>query len=62
MAEYDKEICLGHLYWNVGSLHIYDEDFKFLSDKTEIADEIKYTLSIVNNRLDKKFNKNIKLK
>lgn len=62
IGEYDKEIRPGHLYWNVGSLHIYEEDFKFLSDKTEIANEIKYTLSIVNNRLDKNFNKNIKLK
>ena len=44
--ELDKDIMPGHFYWNVGSLHIYEEDFIYLSDKTEIADEIKYNLSI----------------
>jgi hypothetical protein len=59
ISELDKDIRPGFLYWNVGSLHLYEEDFKFLSDKTKIADEIKYTLSIC-NKLGKKVNKNIK--
>lgn len=35
--ELNHEINLGTMYWNVGSLHIYEEDFKFLSDDTKIA-------------------------
>ena len=48
ISELDKDIRPGFLYWNVGSLHLYEEDFKFLSDKTKIAEEIKYTLNIYN--------------
>jgi thymidylate synthase len=48
ISEVDKEILPGHLYWNVGSLHLYEEDFKFLSDKTEIADELIYSEKICN--------------
>lgn len=33
----NKEIHLGNMYWNAGSLHIYEEDFDFLSDDTDIA-------------------------
>lgn len=55
ISEFDDDIHPGHLYWNVGSLHLYEEDFKFLSDKTKIADEIKYTLSI-SSRLGKNLN------
>ena len=40
ISELDKDIKPGHLYWNVGSLHIYEEDFKYLSDETEIAKEL----------------------
>ena len=40
ISEVDKDISPGYMYWNVGSLHIYEEDFKFLSDKTEIAEDI----------------------
>ena len=28
----DKDIRPGYMYWNAGSLHMYEEDFKFLSD------------------------------
>ena len=28
--ELDKDIKPGFLYWNVGSLHLYEEDFKYL--------------------------------
>jgi thymidylate synthase len=37
ISEYDKDISPGYLYWNAGSLHLYEEDFKFLSDDTDIA-------------------------
>lgn len=37
ISELDKEILPGYMYWNAGSLHIYEEDFKYLSDETEIA-------------------------
>lgn len=37
ITELDKEIRPGYIYWNVGSLHIYEEDFKYLSDNTKIA-------------------------
>ena len=40
ISELDKNIKPGYLYWNVGSLHIYEEDFKYLSDETEIAKEL----------------------
>jgi thymidylate synthase len=30
ISELDKDIRPGYLYWNVGSLHIYEEDFKYL--------------------------------
>lgn len=40
ISELDKDIKPGYLYWNVGSLHIYEEDFKYLSDETEIAKEL----------------------
>ena len=40
ITELDKEILPGHLYWNAGSLHIYEEDFKYLSDKTSIAEKL----------------------
>ncbi len=43
ISELDKDIRPGYLYWNVGSLHIYEEDFKYLSDNTDIAREIIYT-------------------
>jgi hypothetical protein len=46
ISELDDNICPGHIYWNVGSLHLYEEDFKFLSDKTKIANEIKYLLNV----------------
>ncbi len=26
----DPDITLGHMYWNAGSLHLYEEDFKWL--------------------------------
>ena len=55
ISELDNDIRPGHIYWNVGSLHLYEEDFKFLSDKTKIADELKYLLS-VSSRLGKKLN------
>ena len=41
ITEVDKDILPGHLYWNVGSLHIYEEDFRFLSDDTKIAQEMR---------------------
>ena len=37
ISELDKDIRPGYIYWNVGSLHIYEEDFKYLSDNTKIA-------------------------
>ena len=37
ISELDKDIRPGYIYWNVGSLHIYEEDFKYLSDDTKIA-------------------------
>lgn len=40
ISELDKDIKPGYLYWNAGSLHIYEEDFKYLSDETEIAKEL----------------------
>ena len=40
ISELDKDIHPGYLYWNVGSLHIYEEDFKYLSDETKIAKKI----------------------
>jgi len=40
ISELDKDILPGFLYWNVGSLHIYEEDFKYLSDDTKIAQKI----------------------
>ena len=40
ISELDKDIRPGFLYWNVGSLHIYEEDFKYLSDDTKIAQKI----------------------
>lgn len=40
ISELDKDIKPGILYWNVGSLHLYEEDFKYLSDNTEIAKEL----------------------
>ena len=40
ISELDKDIKPGYLYWNVGSLHIYEEDFKYLSDDTKIAQKI----------------------
>lgn len=43
ISELDKDIRPGFLYWNVGSLHIYEEDFKYLSDDTDIAKEIIYS-------------------
>jgi hypothetical protein len=55
ISELDDDIHPGHIYWNAGSLHLYEEDFKFLSDKTEIADELKYLLS-VSSRLGKNLN------
>lgn len=55
ISELDDNICPGHIYWNVGSLHLYEEDFKFLSDKTKIANEIKYLLNV-----SRKLGKNIK--
>ena len=48
ISELDNDIRPGYLYWNAASLHLYEEDFKFLSDNTKIADEIKYALSIFN--------------
>lgn len=39
ISELDKDIRPGYIYWNVGSLHIYEEDFKYLSDETKIAKE-----------------------
>ena len=56
ISELDNEISPGYMYWTVGSLHIYEEDFKFLSDKTEIADEIKFSLNLIENNLFKKIN------
>lgn len=41
ITELDKDILPGHLYWNVGSLHIYEEDFRFLSDDTKIAQDMR---------------------
>ena len=32
-----EKIEFGTMYWNVDSLHIYEEDFKYLSDDTDIA-------------------------
>lgn len=32
ISELDKDISPGYLYWNAGSFHIYEEDFKFLSN------------------------------
>ena len=40
ISELDKDICPGKIYWNAGSLHIYEEDFKYLSDETKIAKQI----------------------
>ena len=40
ISELDKDIRPGYIYWNVGSLHIYEEDFKYLSDDTKIAQKI----------------------
>ena len=31
----DKKIEFGNMYWNVGSLHIYEEDFKFLTENNK---------------------------
>ena len=56
ISEMDNDICPGYLYWNVASLHLYEEDFKFLSDKTKIANEIKYTLE-QSKRILEYFNK-----
>ncbi len=40
ISELDKDIRPGKIYWNAGSLHIYEEDFKYLSDETKIAKKI----------------------
>jgi len=40
ISELDKDIRPGKIYWNAGSLHIYEEDFKYLSDDTKIAKQI----------------------
>ena len=40
ISELDKDIRPGKIYWNAGSLHIYEEDFKYLSDETKIAKQI----------------------
>ena len=40
-AAINEEINLGNMYWNAGSLHIYEEDFIFLSDDTRIAKALK---------------------
>lgn len=64
ITELDKDILPGHLYWNVGSLHIYEEDFKYLSDNTDIAKELIYTehmLTRVNKNLFNKYEKEYKI-
>ena len=60
ISELDKDIKPGYLYWNVGSLHIYEDDFKYLSDETKIAKEcIEYENRIreVVKRWDDRVNK-----
>ena len=54
ITEVDKDILPGHLYWNVGSLHIYEEDFRFLSDDTKIAQDMRRQ-----ERINEKLLKNI---
>ena len=57
ITELDKEISPGYMYWNAGSLHLYEEDFKYLSDDTQIAKELIEYNNHVNN-LYKKYLKN----
>ena len=54
ITELDKDILPGHIYWNVGSLHIYEEDFRFLSDNTKIAQDMRKQ-----ERVNEKLLKNI---
>ena len=54
ITELDKDILPGHIYWNVGSLHIYEEDFRFLSDNTKIAQDMRKQ-----ERINEKLLKNI---
>lgn len=48
ITELDNEILPGYIYWNVGSLHIYEEDFKYLYDNTKIAKIIKKQINCNN--------------
>ncbi len=52
ISEVDEDIKPGHIYWNVGSLHLYEEDFKYLSDETDIAKLLIESEKII-NRLNK---------
>ena len=52
ISEVDEDIKPGHIYWNVGSLHLYEEDFKYLSDETDVAKLLIESEKII-NRLNK---------
>lgn len=40
--KYDKNIAAGHIYWNAGSLHIYERHFKILTDFNTKQNVYKY--------------------
>lgn len=52
----NKEINLGNMYWNAGSLHIYEEDFEFLSDDTDIAKALQELEHMLHEKIIKKYN------
>ena len=56
ISEVDKDILPGYIYWNAGSLHLYEEDFKYLFDDTPIVKELKEYYDHIDD-LSKKYSK-----
>lgn len=40
--KYNKNLAIGHIYWNAGSLHIYERHFKILTDFNTKQNVYKY--------------------
>ncbi len=40
ISEVDKDIRPGNMYWNVGSFHVYEEDFEYLINDMQVFKDL----------------------
>jgi thymidylate synthase len=46
MMCHELKVELGNIYWNVGSMHVYERHFKFIDDYIDLENKRQETISL----------------